>query len=213
MNPLDSNHHLRIDEWCQYREGVVLNRPVKENEGSWCNIGLLKDCKISQKLQEKTRVTVKLNEKGFFEDKNGYKFFSGSAVSVSEPKEKLHLYWGYLVRIANNFEEVFGHSSFNGEKYDFVIGTSDKGKNYKDACYKQYRDFKHCMIVFGGLSGIEGMVEYDEKSKIKDKDIEKMFDVYMNTCPEQGCRTIRTEEAIMISLAVISPILNDMKQL
>lgn len=210
MNPLDSNHHLRIDEWCQYREGVVLNRPVKENEGSWCNIGLLKDCKISQKLQEKTRVTVKLNEKGFVDNT---KSFTGNAVSVSEPKEKLNQYWGYLVRIANNFEEVFGQSSFNGEKYDFIIGTSDKGKNYKDVCYQEHRDFKHCLIVFGGLSGIEGMVEFDEKSKIKDKDIEGLFDVYLNTCPEQGCRTIRTEEAVIITLAVMKPIMNDMKQL
>ncbi len=209
MNPLDSNHHLRIDEWCQYREGVVLNRPVKENEGSWCNIGLLKDCKIDKILQEKTRVTVKLNEKGF--DEKNFKFFSGTVVSVAEPKEKLNLYWGYLVRIAKNFEELFNQSSFNGEKYDLVIGTSDKGKNYKDANYKRHRNFKHCLIVFGGLSGIEGMIEYDEKSKIKDKDIENMFDIYLNTCPEQGCRTIRTEEAIMISLSVIKPILDDLK--
>jgi len=210
MNPLDSNHHLRIDEWCEYREGAVLNRPVKENEGSWCNIGLLKDCKINQKLQEKTRVTVKLNEKNFGD--NNLKNFSGNAVSVSEPKEKLKLYWGYLVRIANNFEEVFRQSSFNGEKYDFIIGTSDKGNNYKDVNYSEYRDFKHCLMVFGGLSGIEGMNEFDEKSKIKDKDIEKMFDVYLNTCPEQGCRTIRTEEAVLITLSVMKPILDNLMQ-
>lgn len=209
MNPLDSNHHLRIDEWCDYREGVVLNRPVKDNEGSWCNIGLLKDCKIDQKLQEKTRVTVKLNEKNFGDKYS--KNFTGNVVSVTEPKSKLDLYWGYLVRIANNFQEVFEQSSFNEEKYDFIIGTSDKGKDYREANYNGFRDFKHCLIVFGGLQGIEGMIEYDEKSKIKDKDIEKMFDIYLNTCPEQGCRTIRTEEAIMITLSVVKPILKEMK--
>lgn len=208
MNPLDSNHHLRIDEWCNYREGVILNRPVKENNGSWCNIGLYKDCKINQKLEEKTRVTVKLNEKNF--DTN-LKFYSGSLVSVTEPKEKLHLYWGYLVRIANNFDELFNQSSFGGNKYDLIIGTSDKGQNYSEANYDQFRDFKHCLIVFGGLQGIEGMLEYDEKYKVKDKDIEKMFDLYLNTCPDQGCRTIRTEEAIMISLSILKPILSGVK--
>ncbi len=212
INPLDANHHLRVDEWCEYREGSVLNRPVKEGEeGSWCDIGLYKDCKINQRLQEKTRVTIKLNETNF-----GDKFlkcYSGNVVSVSEPKEKLNLYWGYLVRIAKNFDEVFNQSNY-GEKYDLIIGTSDKGKKYNEAKnnFKKYKNFKHCMIVFGGLNGIEGMVEYDEKSAIKDKNLETMFDLYLNTCPEQGCRTIRTEEAIMISLSVIRPILNEIKQ-
>lgn len=29
----------------------------------------------------------------------------------------------------------------------------------------------------------------------------QLFDHYINTCPEQGSRTIRTEEALLISLA------------
>ena len=43
-NPLDAPHHLRTNEWCQYREGVVIKRPIRENKGSWVNIGLTKDC-------------------------------------------------------------------------------------------------------------------------------------------------------------------------
>jgi methyltransferase len=42
MNPIESSHHLKADEYCQYREGVVMNRPVKEGAGSWVEIGLLK---------------------------------------------------------------------------------------------------------------------------------------------------------------------------
>ena len=64
MNPLESQHHLRKDEWSQYREGCVLDRPVN-GDYSWVNIGLNKDCKINQKLPPKTRVTVKLNEPNF----------------------------------------------------------------------------------------------------------------------------------------------------
>lgn len=30
MNPLDTPHHMRATEWCEYREGVVINRPVRE---------------------------------------------------------------------------------------------------------------------------------------------------------------------------------------
>lgn len=43
-NPLEAPHHLRATEWCQFREGVIIKRPVKDSKGSWANIGLLKDC-------------------------------------------------------------------------------------------------------------------------------------------------------------------------
>jgi hypothetical protein len=43
MNPIESIHHLKSDEWLSYREGVVVNRPVKNKaEGSWAEIGLKK---------------------------------------------------------------------------------------------------------------------------------------------------------------------------
>ena len=205
MNPLESQHHLRIDEWCPYREGCVINRPVKEGvNSSWVNIGLKKDCKINQRLPEKTRLTIKLNEKGF---DNKLKYYSGEPVSMSEPLEKLGLYWGYIVRVCENFNEIFSQSIYN-ENYDFIIGTSDKGENYKYANYNKKKDFKHALIIFGGIQGIEGMFDYDEHNK---KNIDNIFDLYLNTCVNQGLRTIRTEEAILISLAVIRPELDKLK--
>jgi len=61
VNPLEGDHHLKINEWCKYREGVIIRRPVRENKGSWANIGLLKDCQVNMTLEENTRVTVKLD--------------------------------------------------------------------------------------------------------------------------------------------------------
>lgn len=65
VNPLEADHHLKITEWCKYREGVIIRRPVREQRGSWANIGLLKDCQVNMMLEENTRITVKLNETGF----------------------------------------------------------------------------------------------------------------------------------------------------
>ena len=42
LNPLDSPHHMRAQDDSDYREGVVLNRPVKDGKGSFVNVGLLK---------------------------------------------------------------------------------------------------------------------------------------------------------------------------
>ena len=42
LNPLDAPHHVRQDEWSEYREGIVLDRPVKSGSGSYVNAGLKK---------------------------------------------------------------------------------------------------------------------------------------------------------------------------
>ena len=208
MNPLESQHHLRKDEWSPYREGCVLDRPVN-GEYSWVNIGLNKDCKIDQKLPPKTRVTVKLNEKNF-NDK--LKYYTGTPVSMSEPFLKNGTYWGYVVRVCETYKDVFNDSIYE-EGYDFIIGTSDKGENYRTANFEKKKDFKHCLIIFGGISGIEGMMIDDEHNNINSKNISKNFDLYLNTCMNQGLRTIRTEEAILISLAVIRPELDRIKEI
>ena len=206
MNPLESQHHFRIDEWSKYREGIVLNRPVK-GDFSWVNIGLKKDCKINKKLPEKTRVTVKLNENGF---NDNLKYYSGIPVSMREPFENFGIYWGYVVRVCERFNQIFNESIF-GEKYDLIIGTSDKGDDYRKVNFEKVKNFKHCLIVFGGIQGIEGMIDDDEKEVKRGNDVKGFFDFYLNTCVNQGLRTIRTEEAVLISLAVIRPELDKIK--
>ena len=209
MNPLESQHHLRKDEWSPYREGCVLDRPVN-GEYSWVNIGLNKDCKINQKLPPRTRVTVKLNESNFDPK---LKYYTGTVVSMSEPFIKNGTYWGYVVRVCETYNDIFNNSIYK-EGYDFIIGTSDKGENYRNANYEKKKDFKHCLIIFGGISGIEGMMIDDEHNQINSKEnISKNFDLYLNTCMNQGLRTIRTEEAILISLAVIKPELDKIKEI
>lgn len=209
MNPLESQHHLRKDEWSPYREGCVLDRPVN-GDYSWVNIGLNKDCKINQKLPPKTRVTVKLNESNF---NPKLKYYTGSLVSMSEPFIKNGTYWGYVVRVCETYNDIFNNSIYK-EGYDFIIGTSDKGENYRNADFSKKKDFKHCLIIFGGISGIEGMMIDDEHNKLNSSEnIAKNFDLYLNTCMNQGLRTIRTEEAILITLAVIRPELDKIKEI
>lgn len=58
---------------------------------------------------------------------------------------------------------------------------------------------QHVLVVFGGLSGIEAALEADDVLTVDNPVL--LFDHYVNTCPDQGSRTIRTEEAILISLA------------
>jgi predicted SPOUT superfamily RNA methylase MTH1 len=40
LNPLDSLHHLKINDNWEYREGVTTDIPCKEEDGCWVDIGL-----------------------------------------------------------------------------------------------------------------------------------------------------------------------------
>jgi hypothetical protein len=65
----------------------------------------------------------------------------------------------------------------------------------------QLPKFKHLLIAFGGPLGLEDALSHDKK--LNDKDTSQVFDLYLNTCAGQGSRTIRTEEAMLISMAFL----------
>lgn len=54
---------MRASDRLPFREGVVVNRPVKEGRGSLVNVGLQKDVQIDKRLKPGTRVTVKITYK------------------------------------------------------------------------------------------------------------------------------------------------------
>jgi len=197
LNPLNAPHHLGTKDNFIFREGVVLNTPVKANKGSIVNVGLLKQVRVDKVLIPGVRCTVKLLP----QEKNSKKL-KGIVVSPSLPRSTTGIYWGYTVRIANSLSKVFSQCPYK-EGYDLTIGTSDKGNTVDEfECPK----YKHLLIMFGGLQGIEAALENDT---VLDADDPKLlFDHYLNTMPEQGSKTIRTEEAILISLSVLRPKLN-----
>ena len=100
---------------------------------------------------------------------------------------------------------MFTKSPFKGG-YDITIGTSERGENVDECDLKKVSSdkFKHILIVFGGVKGLEVAVQNDQELK-EVKDPSTLFDVYLNTCPKQGSRTIRTEEAILVSMAALRP--------
>lgn len=141
------------------------------------------------------RVTVQLNQKQLPESKT----YRGKVVSSQDPRTKAGLYWGYTVRLASCLSAVFAEAPFQ-DGYDLTIGTSERGSDVTSA---QLPSFRHALVVFGGLQGLEAGVEADPNLEVAEPSV--LFDLYVNTCPSQGSRTIRTEEAILISLAALQP--------
>lgn len=134
----------------------------------------------------------------FFSDLRSRKI-KATVVSPSLPRAETGIYWGYTVRIASCLSEIFTKSPYE-DGYDLTIGTSDKGENVHELKPKSLR-FNHALIVYGGLQGLESALENDEKLTVDDPSL--LFQEYVNTVPGQGSRTIRTEEAILISLAAL----------
>ncbi|TXG71991.1 hypothetical protein EZV62_000570 [Acer yangbiense] len=191
LPPLDAPHHLRKHEWAPYREGVTVKGRVPNSGGTLVNVGLSKDVLIDQVLEPGVRVTVAMGTNRNLDDD-----IPRQVVPSSKPKEESGMYWGYKVRYASNISSVFKDCSYKGG-YDYVIGTSEHG-DIINSSELALPAFRHLLIAFGGLAGLEESIEADDN--LKGKKMREVFDSYFNTCPHQGSRTIRTEEAMFISL-------------
>lgn len=106
----------------------------------------------------------------------------GTIVSPSLPRAETGVYWGYTVRVAQSFTDIFTKSPY-ADGYDLTIGTSDKGEDVHDI-ERESLDYNHAIIVYGGLQGIEAALDNDDKLDVDDPCL--LFDRYLNAVPNQG---------------------------
>ena len=213
---LDMPHHLKKNEWCEYREGVT--RPAQEDTlwrgkgnkrvngpetKSTVGAGLIPNILVAGNIPDKTRVTLKFAATD--EAKAHGDSLEARAVSPTAPRTEKGFYWGYSVRLAGSLSKVITECPFDGG-YDLTFGTSERGIPLSDAQTprpdgKAVPDFNHMMIVFGGVAGLEAAFTADEELQtLGVKSPEELFDFWINLVPGQGSRTIRTEEAVWLGL-------------
>ena len=77
------------------------------------------------------------------------------------------------MRVATKFEDIFEECPYMTaarpkDCYDLKLAISnDKSTpNSEMIDFYQYSGFRHALVFFGGLEGIEGIVEQDERSRI-----------------------------------------------
>lgn len=210
---LDMPHHLRSEEWCQYRESVT----VRRGKGSDGTPGMLVDCGLQQhvfipvSMEEKTRVTVQLP---LTDDGGSLGTIQGQAVSPDSPREDAGYFWGYSVRRAASLSTIFTECPFNGG-YDVSIGTSERGIPAADVLSSESNSYveptwNHLIVVFGGVAGLEAAFSNDQDLQQTEVGGAKdLFDRWVNLVPGQGSRTIRTEEAVWVGLAGLRTLIDD----
>ncbi|KAK3160938.1 hypothetical protein QOZ80_1BG0068690 [Eleusine coracana subsp. coracana] len=189
LPPLDAPHHVRKHEWSVFREGVTLEGD--HSKGTLVDVGLNKNVLVEQILKPGKRVTVAMGT-----NRDLTAACARKVVPSYTPSEETRSYWGYKVRYASNLSGVFKNSPYK-EGYDHIIGTSEHGETISSS-ELTLPSFRHLLIAFGGLAGLEESIEED--TDLKGKHAKDIFKSYLNTCPNQGSRTIRTEEALLISL-------------
>ena len=92
------------------------------------------------------------------------------------------------------------------EKFDLVISTAriaDRFVDVADKISKRVATAQRVLVAFGAPSrGLHEIVR-DEGLRI-----EALSDFVVNTIPEQGTATVRTEEALFASLAIFNVYFN-----
>lgn len=223
---LDMPHHMRSNEWCQYREGVTVpttssnKASIREGEGpgrkkqkfdvytstatTSVDIGLSHNVSLSDAIAPNTRVTVKFAD-DIGEDDINKPDLGATAVLPTAPREEAGYYWGYSIRAASSISTVFTECPFDGG-YDVTFGTSERGTpisalNHSASIVFPIPEFNHMLIAFGGVAGLEVAVKADPELSAKGvSKPDELFDYWVNLCPGQGSRTIRTEEAVWLGL-------------
>ncbi|POW22577.1 hypothetical protein PSHT_01041 [Puccinia striiformis] len=224
LPPLDLPHHFRKDHDTPWREGCILPSDKVDNyvagshhqlkkkhrngnskrSTSWADVGLAEPVQVALdegvSLPDWTRVTVQMPTG---EGK------MARLISPRLPTQTTGIYWGYSIRLASSISKVFTETPYASDGgYDLTIGTSERGQNVDDVV-DGIGEFKHMLLVLGGLSGLELSIATDDtlEPRLTAADAPLLFDHWLNTLPFQGSRTVRTEEALLVSLGALRRLL------
>jgi predicted SPOUT superfamily RNA methylase MTH1 len=173
--------HLKIGE---YREGIVLS---ETKEGILADIGVQQPALIRQKqYSQNQRLTLQVIN-------------LGDQVEVQPVnRDVIPVYWGYKVRT-----EKYPFNQFSqADDFQLRIATARTGSNFIDVANKigkKWQDSKRILIAFGAPT--RGLPEIVADQGLK---LEQLVHFTINTIPNQGTATVRTEEALIASLAILN---------
>lgn len=189
LPPLRTPHHPLSDRTekltvGEYREGRVISY---FKSGSLVDIGVERPVLVpNAQLPINTRVTVKITEDG--------KHLKAALAS----RDEIKIYWGYRVTVSN---VPFGQL-VKGQSFDLVVATSRYGCPFMDVIdelMKRWKTSGKILVAFGAPT--QGLYEILARESLKLGDVANFT---INTIPFQGTETVRTEEAIYTSLAVLN---------
>lgn len=176
----------RLIRYCKQgdlRDGVVV---AQHGETLAVDVGLERTLECRGEFPVGTRISVRLAS------------VERSLVGEIVDPTKISIYWGYRVR-----QSKFSLGTLlKKEKFDLSIGTSRYGTNVLNVWSKissSIRNVESVLVAFGSPRlGLTEILSQEGKTP------GDTFDFFINTVPAQNVATVRTEEAILISLALLN---------
>jgi predicted SPOUT superfamily RNA methylase MTH1 len=189
LPPLRTPHHpldkqmkqLKVGE---YREGITLS---KTGESMLVDIGVEQPALIrDRQIPVNKRVTVKITK------------IERQVEAELANQEDITTYWGYSVA-----EEKSSLGKLvKGKHFDLTIATSKYGHPFAKVAEEiadRWRDSRSILIVFGAPTrGLNEIARYEGLG------LNDIFDYVVNTIPLQGTETVRMEEALIATLAILN---------
>jgi len=187
LPPLRTPHHPlqnRVKDLVdgEYREGTVI---AHTQGGTLVDVGVERHALIrNKKMQINTRVTVRIRKTK--------RLLGAEVVNRSEIAE----YWGYRVtRSRLTFGKLLKKNAF-----DLVIATSKYGKPFVDVSEElvdRWKASRKIVVAFGAPT--RGLYEIAKQENLDD-----VADFVVNTIPNQNVETVRTEEALLVTLGILN---------
>jgi predicted SPOUT superfamily RNA methylase MTH1 len=188
LPPLQISSHdvprlIRDCKQGDFRDGVVV---AQHGETLAVDVGLERTLECRGESPVGARISVRLIS------------VERSLVGEIVDPTKISIYWGYRVR-----QPKFSLGTLlKKEKFDLTIGTSRYGTNVLDVWTKissSIRNVGSVLVAFGSPRlGLTEILSQEGKTP------GNVFDFFINTVPAQNVATVRTEEAVLISLALLN---------
>jgi predicted SPOUT superfamily RNA methylase MTH1 len=196
LPPLRTPHHplgrrMKDLKPGEFREGITVSTFGK---GTYVEIGVEKEAVIhGVALPEGRRITVKV-------------------VKTSEPlivelsdRDKAPQYWGYKVTLENSPFVAF----LKKRRFGLTVATSQYGSSFSqvaDNIAEAWRAAEEVLVAFGAAS--QGLREIAGREGCS---LDDVADFVVNTVPLQGTETVRTEEAVLVSMGLFNALVSAQK--
>jgi predicted SPOUT superfamily RNA methylase MTH1 len=192
LPPLRTPHHpqygrMRDLKAGEFREGVIIS---KGPENSLVDIGVERPAVLPQaqpKLNINDRLTLRIVR------------VKSETVEVQvASREEVPQYWGYKVTVERRPLRDF----IEARKFDLTVGTSKMATRFQDAASalaSRWHKAHNVLLLFGAPTRGLFEIAQDEGASL-----EAIVDFLLNTVPGQGTETVRTEEALLATLAIFN---------
>jgi methyltransferase len=189
LPPLRTPHHplsgkLRELKVGDYREGLVLSQA---KDGLLVDIGVEQPAVLREtQYAAGHRLTLQV-----------VNVASRVEVQVAN-RDDVPVYWGFKVHIEKRSFVQFAKD----DEFDLTIATAKLGSKFALVAReieKKWVFSQNVLVAFGPPS--RGLHEIAKEEGAK---LESIVDFVVNTIPEQGTATVRTEEALLATLAILN---------